>query len=318
MSELSLFIVGMPRSGTKLLRSLLNNHNDIFIPEIESLFIPQLLKKYGNRSLSSEMVDEVIDSLQNSLFFFYYSKSKSFNFDLLRQEGVAVKELIDIFFEEVARLENKNVKFLGDKSPNYIFEMNLLMGFYPNAKFIHIVRDPRDYALSMKKTWNKNMYRAAYRWSEAMSRLYRISQKKEERRRIVEIKYEDLIQSPKNTLQSVCKFLGLEFHPSMLELSQSVELIGDARESEIESANSQKYLSELSEREQLKIEKLTAKFLKYYAYPIPNGIIHSSEVSKFKKLYWKVSDVCNLIRFNVHKYGLKKGLDKLIKAAKHL
>ena len=42
-----IFIVGMPRSGTKLIREILNRSDDVFIPHSESVFIPYLVKKYG-------------------------------------------------------------------------------------------------------------------------------------------------------------------------------------------------------------------------------------------------------------------------------
>lgn len=317
MNNLSLFLIGMPRSGTKLLRSLLNNHKEVFIPEVETLFIPDLLKKYGENRLTLEMVDNVITDLKKSLFFFYYLQSRSFDFDRFKCEDLSIKEFLDLFFTELAIQENQDVKWVGDKSPNYIYEVKLLMSFYPNAKFIHIVRDPRDYALSMRKTWNKNIYRAAYRWSHGMREIYNIPQNKAANS-IIEIKYEDLIKFPQITLQKVCDFIGLEFQPDMTELNQSVELIGDARGKQIDSANSQKYLSELTEKEQLKIEKLTAKFLRHYGYPISDSVIYLAEVSKFKELCWKLGDAYNLILFNVQKYGFINGLNKLIKAAKHL
>jgi hypothetical protein len=50
-NKLSLFIVGLPRSGTKLLRELLNNHDNIFIPSIEAYFIPHLTKEWGGASV---------------------------------------------------------------------------------------------------------------------------------------------------------------------------------------------------------------------------------------------------------------------------
>jgi len=90
MRELSLFIIGMPRSGTKLLRCLLNNHNEIFIPENETLFIPYFLKKYSGKKLNAQEIDVVIEELQKTLFFFYYLKSKSFNFDNLRADQISI------------------------------------------------------------------------------------------------------------------------------------------------------------------------------------------------------------------------------------
>ena len=312
MRELSLFIIGMPRSGTKLLRCLLNNHNEIFIPENETLFIPYFLKKYSGKKLNAQEIDVVIEELQKTLFFFYYLKSKSFNFDNLRADQISIKEFLNLFFNELGAQGNKKAKIIGDKSPNYIFHLDQLIQFYPAARFIHIVRDPRDHALSMRKAWNKNIYRAAYRWKNAMDKVNTVTSHKEAQ--ILEVQYEDLISSPSETLKQVCAFIGVDFYDKMLNLDSSVENLGDAKAARIFSNNFQKYLSELSGKEIKKIEQLTFRYLKSYGYFVSEDITPVEKVGALQEALWKLDDIIHLVQFNFKTHGVKRGIEKLLKA----
>src|SRR5690625_232613 len=314
MKKLSFFIIGMPRSGTKLFRELLNNHNEIFIPGIETHFIPYFLKKYSGKKFNTLEVDSIIEELKQTSFFFYYLKSKQFNFEKLRADQITIKEFIDRFFNELAIQEDKNSTILGDKTPNYIFHFNELVKFYPDAKFIHIVRDSRDYSLSMRKTWNKNIYRAAYKWERAMDKVNKI--KPGGKVHILEIKYEDLISTPKEILEQVCAFLEIDFYDEMIELDHQVEYLGDARAARISSDNSQKYLSEMSEKEIKRIEQLTFEYLKSYGYPVSDEIVPVNNVSSLRKASWRLTDIYNLILFNVKTHGFRNGMEKIIKVNK--
>jgi hypothetical protein len=311
MNRLSFFIIGMPRSGTKLFRELLNNHEEVFIPEVETLFIPRLLKKYKHEKLSEEQVDEVISDIKKSLFFFYYLKDHEFNFDKLQTRNVTIKQFLDRFFEELANYRNKKASLLGDKSPNYINEISLLMDFYGEAKFIHIVRDPRDYVLSMNKAWGKNMNRAAYRWRKNVKNIHKIDSPKSQQ--IFEIRYEDLISNTEETLLNVCNFLGISYDNDLLKLDHSVENLGEANSAKIESNNSQKYLTQLNERQIRKIEKLTYPVLGNY-YDSRSDIQSELHPNQLKKGFWKIADGLNLIKFNIMTHGVIKGIEKLLKA----
>ena len=71
--EISLFVVGLPRSGTKMLREILNKHSEIYIPTIEAHFVVDLLEKYNGKILVSQDISQIIHRVRQSLFFFYYA-----------------------------------------------------------------------------------------------------------------------------------------------------------------------------------------------------------------------------------------------------
>ena len=72
-TPVNLFLFGMPRSGTKLLRELLNSHEEIFIPMAESHFIPLFYKKFGKiiDFSNSEVRSNIKKDIEKSLFIFY-------------------------------------------------------------------------------------------------------------------------------------------------------------------------------------------------------------------------------------------------------
>lgn|SRR5690625_410295 len=313
MSEdISLFIIGLPRSGTKLIRELLNNHNDIYIPSIEAYFIPHLIRKYGNRKLNGEEVVSVIQEIKTSLFFFYYAEKHQFDFSKFNLEDITVNDLIYLIWKELAIKElGKTVKVLGDKTPRNISHIKLLLDSFSNCKIIHIVRDPRDNVLSAKNTWNKNIFRTAYKWQLGVDNLKKYRNNRE---RIMEVKYEDLIVSPKEVLKDLCNFIGVSYQCGMDKLQIDVENKGGF----IDGSNFNNYKTGLSKSELEYVERLTKKGLEHYGYKL------ESKDCKFisypglpKLLFWQAQDVINLALYNIREHGILRGIEKMKKAHKH-
>src|SRR3712207_7075395 len=80
----------------------------------------------------------------------------------------------------------------GDKSPMYTEHIGLLAELYPQARFIHIVRDARDCCLSAHNAWRKNMVRWAQRWAEGVTKARADGRRIPDR--YLEIRYEDLLE----------------------------------------------------------------------------------------------------------------------------
>ena len=83
----------------------------------------------------------------------------------------------------------------GDKTPNYLLYLPLLKTLFPKAKFVHIIRDVRDYCLSINAAWQKNPYRAAQRWHDSIKKC-RKDGKTLPQGDYMEINYEALIDDP--------------------------------------------------------------------------------------------------------------------------
>ncbi|MEX2485547.1 MAG: sulfotransferase [Brumimicrobium sp.] len=313
-NRLSLFIVGLPRSGTKLLRELLNNHSKIFIPKIEAYFIPHLVEKYGSQLLTDKQVHEVIKEIQNSLFFFYYVQNHQFNLQKFYTSNISIQELLANIWQEMAINETDEKKeVLGDKTPRNVHKVRSLLDGFPGAKIIHIIRDPRDNVLSSYNKWSKNIYRTAHKWQNGIND-FNESLKYTGDQKIHEVKYEDLLTDTNSELKKICQFLGIDYEEGMNELVLEVENKGG----KVDSSNFNKFEDKLSEKKIKKLEEYCMDGLQQYSYRIlfsdqPKSITPG----QLQLLRWKLYDAVNLMIYNVNEHGLARGFEKIKKARKH-
>jgi hypothetical protein len=227
-----LFIVGMPRSGTKLLRGLLIQHPRIRIPLIETEFLPYLVRwvaRHGPPS-SEESFARLTAQVRTASYFDYRHGGRPFTSGLWQ---AACNGKVDAagLFEGFVRLEvdapQGSGLIWGDKSPTYIRHLGMLLEQFPTARVVHIVRDPRDYCLSMYNAWRKDMLRAASRWGADVLQACRLCA--DNRDRCVEIRYEMLLGDPERELRKICEAIGVDVLPAMLQLDHAVENLGDAK-----------------------------------------------------------------------------------------
>lgn len=119
-------------------------------------------------------------------------------------------------FELFAARQRK--RLYGDKTPGYVNHLDLLGGLFPEAKFVHILRDGRDVALSYldRPEWGpRTVAEAAFYWRTRVQR-GRVSGARLGPARYLEARYEALVDDPERTVSEVCAFLGLDFTPAML------------------------------------------------------------------------------------------------------
>jgi hypothetical protein len=112
----------------------------------------------------------------------------------------------------------------GDKTPQYVRSIAELSAIFPGSRFIQVIRDGRDVALSyLSLDWGPpNIWRAAHLWRSDVT-AGRTAGRALGPRRYLELRYEDLVPSPEGALQVACRFLGLPFDPAMLEYHRGAE-----------------------------------------------------------------------------------------------
>jgi hypothetical protein len=306
-----LFIVGLPRSGTKLLRDLLNQHPRIGITTVESHFLPFMMARFGE-SPNFENEQEF------SRFFSEFTRTP-FYWNMCRQgrrlDDKTLTTTADLMswssiFEAILKFYAPSGKRMagfiwGDKTPGYVNHMPLLKDLFPRAKFLHIIRDPRDYCLSVQKTWGKHMYRAADTWRRTLEK------RRPEGQRLghsyKEVHYEALLSDPLGVLSEVCLFLGCEFTPTMTSLDEPAENLGDARGSKvIVRDNTKKYRTQLSLNQIQRIEEIV--------YPVAVDLDYDLEyatsfnpVDQLMLKVFKLYDGWASMMFHIREKGLCQG-----------
>jgi hypothetical protein len=109
----------------------------------------------------------------------------------------------------------------GDKTPMYVLHIRQLGTLFPEARFVHIIRDGRDVARSfMDGGWADRIEDATLYWKLQVVRGRRAGQRLgPERYR--EVRYEDLVADPESVLTSICEYLDVAFDPGMLRYQES-------------------------------------------------------------------------------------------------
>ena len=217
------FVVGCDRSGTTLLRLMLIQSPDLHIPA-ETRFLARLKKKsrvYGDFSQAFRRRRFVNDLKNNKATTTTYTFPA---FKLTEKEAEkALAEAAPTNFPGAARAlfdasaRKNDKKRWGDKTPKQVSDILWLARAFPNAQFIHIIRDGRDVAASiLKAAWTKDVFHAAYYWVKQVQegRKAGLSLGKE---RYCEVRYEQLVTHPEETLKDLCDWLHLEYVSEMLK-----------------------------------------------------------------------------------------------------
>lgn len=220
------FIIGRSRSGTTLLRSLMDSHSKISIPK-ECTFILQLSRKYKKINIWDSYK---INSFLNDLKLCWQYKELGIDESKLKSE--IEKYAPEIDYKTICKLvlfnSNKsenNIIYLGDKNPSYSIYFNELYKIFKNdCKYIYIQRDYRDQFLSQKNAGIEipNVVVSAKRWVKAYENYLRISEKKPSN--CYFLSYENLVTNTEVELKKICKFLLLDYESGMLNFNSNGSL----------------------------------------------------------------------------------------------
>jgi hypothetical protein len=217
-SDRPIIIVGCARSGTTLLQAMVHSHARLTMPP-ENRFV---MAAYRRRVRFGDLSDPVNrDAVAD---FIITRKSSKFgdlglDADQVRQRmhevPPTIGSLIGAALEAYAHRFGKDR--WGDKRPNYIQNLDDVLALFPDAQIIHMIRDGRDCAASLKRMpwWTFGYPASVYKWARAID----VALDARERLRpdqYHEVRYEDLVASPREELTALCDFLGEDFDEEML------------------------------------------------------------------------------------------------------
>ncbi len=196
-------IGGCGRSGTTLLRVMLDSHSQIACGPESFLFLPTPIDP------------------ENLHFKFGIPKK------IILSLAASADRWIFIEKFQTAYLSRTHKKIWADKTSRNVHRFDAILAHFPNARIIHMIRDPRDTVASLrthrkrrvvagrivKNNWIMPYPDCINRWITSVSD----GIKWRSDRRYIEIKYEDLVHAPDATLKKVCQHIGVRFEPAMLQ-----------------------------------------------------------------------------------------------------
>ena len=222
----AVFVVGAARSGTTLMRLMLDAHPQVAIPH-ETAFVPSALALGGGAGR---------DELARFLLGFPTWPDMATSEGELRDALAAVEPFtladgLRAFYLRYAAVRGK--PRWGDKTPSYALHLPAIAAAFPEARFVHLIRDGRDVAVSLRPLWfapGQDMTTLAHEWSRhvlaARAAGARLGT------RYLEVRYEDLVRDPRLELARVTDLLELPFAAEMLGYFQGATtrlLEGQAR-----------------------------------------------------------------------------------------
>lgn len=218
------FIIGFQRSGTTLLRLMLDHHPELAIPlDTTGLWsrYEARLSQYDHLA-TVEATRRLIDDLLGEERIQLWEAGFTAEQVLARRQRPGFPGIIEAFHLAYATAHGK--ARWGDKDPGNMLRMDTVNRWFPDARFLHIIRDGRDACLSqLQQSFGYDdclpcaeAWREQVQWVCHTGRILGTE-------RYWEVRYEDLVADPMPHLMAACRLIGVPYAPSMLEYHRDVE-----------------------------------------------------------------------------------------------
>jgi hypothetical protein len=219
------FIVGCPRSGTTLLQIILDAHPHIAIPPESYLFerFGYFFNGYGDLRDPKCLRQLVQDLLRDERIRLWKLEVSVEDFCEALCERT-VRGVLSLLFSFYTR-KNGKIRW-GEKTPGHVFHLDQIRSIFPEAKFIHLVRDGRDVAESLSRVYfgKKSIWANAQRWRQAVLAFHAF-QERVPCTSTIEVFYEQLVEKPREEVAKILTFLQADAGaaPHELELTRLQE-----------------------------------------------------------------------------------------------
>ena len=211
------FIVGAPRSGTTLLRAMLNRHPRIGLSDETYYFYYVYLRRRTFGDLANA-------GNRRSLVESYGATQRMHRLKVdlprlnerLMAEGTSYPAFFATILQFYAEAQGK-VR-AGEKTPHHAWYVDDLLSWYPNGRVIHLVRDPRDVCASLFNVpWGRKTATAN---TDLWVNLTRSAERGQGNPRFRRVRYEDVVAEPEQAMREICEFIGEQFDPATLSTAK--------------------------------------------------------------------------------------------------
>lgn len=278
-----IFIVGVQRSGTTLLAAMLASHSRLSCGP-ETHFFRKLAAVPSDALCAPESWPHEAVHFVSSITHTNFNGESDKTTTLLQKYGLS-REQVENFLRNrdpgipaiLASVVEPYMRVLGkqrwvEKTPDHISFLDRIRKSFPDSPIIRIVRDPRDTALSMMQVpWGaKTFLEALLYWKrldgagDAFIRNDQFSHT---------LRYEDLIRTPREELEKLCRFIGEDFEEQMLDTSVTGKQVNSrdvpwkAKASQpVDSSRDKVWLRSLSKAENMLAEAFLGDRMKAYGY----------------------------------------------------
>jgi hypothetical protein len=274
----AILMVGEQRSGSNLLRLILNTSPEIAAPHPPHILqnMMPLIPAYGDlqdEEVMARLINDVCRLVENNpvpwdgITLFDRNQVRA----LCRENSLVA--VFDAVMQINAKRQGASAWMC--KSMQNIRWARELNAYLHKPKFIYLYRDPRDVALSFSKAvvGDKHPYHVIRKWAE-LQELCLGASKFLGPDQLIHVRYEELTSQPEKVIRRLCKFLGIEFMPEMLEFHRSQEADRTAKQSSLwsnltkplMSDNSMKFLRDMPQEHIRIIESIAGTLIDRLGY----------------------------------------------------
>ena len=301
------FIVGRGRSGTTLLQNIIDSNENAVLARESKIIIHLKNKYFGVEKFDEQTIDELIADLYKDNFFNFFwevdqekltKELKSYPTNQLTFSIVCKI----IYLHYTSFFNKKSIKIIGDKNPAYAVFIPELLEVFPDAKFIHLVRDYRDNVVSNSKAFGEKSFGyLAYGWLVFNKKIEEANYKYPNK--FYTLRYEDLVSSPKEKAIEICDFLNLDFSNEMLSFASKINDLPITLPKNhlnllkpINTSQVGKYKNELNDNQLGLIDFICGDFAKKYNY---------YPTTKKNKFHFKLKLLYYQLRYKQFKFIIK-------------
>jgi len=313
------FICGHPKSGTSLLRSLMDSHPQMIVYPEETIFF----RKYLPAIIGMDKPEQIEIARKMLIHIFEWNTSNPPS----TQEGYPDRDYSTISMQivngEMQRLleeqfrnpgdmlsavilaygyataqVNLNTRYWVEKSPYNEYYLDQILNWWQNARFIHIIRDPRDNYASYRRKhadWSPEFF--SQNWKRSTAAGVENQTKLGEDKYLI-LRYEDLVHHPKETMQKLTAFLVIDWDSSLLQPTRAGKnwggnsMFNDAFES-ISDKPIGRWQQELSPEDTLIIETMSGDLMNKFGYKsafTENGVLANKQNTVLMlQVLWRVN-----------------------------
>ena len=277
------FLICSERSGSNFITSLLNGHPDLCGPPPTHMFrlFGLNIGNYGD--LEGESRSAFLRDFFDARETIFSDWNTRFSSDELAEacgEGSVVRSAFDFMYGAECNADGAQQVVVKENHTYRI--VPFLETFWPSARYVYQVRDPRDVAASWVKTDSipGGVEKAVEVWLEDQAETRLLLETGSLADRVYTVRYEDLIDDTPAELRKLCAHLGVEYTPEMLEFYNDQRTVKNASQIDawsnlskpVLSGNAGKYKSTLSPDDILYIELMCADLMDRHGYETDHDV----------------------------------------------
>ena len=279
LADRPVFLCGLPRSGTTLLHSLLDGHPQLLVSPSETAFFQKFVPNFADGMNAAERSLLQAFDPENNYYQLYLSHIDCDEMwaAMARQVGEDAPSWLWAMMSAWAQLNGQNLESVArwiEKTPFNELHREQIFAWWPDAKCIHLLRDPRAVlATYQKRQPGTTVEQVAFQWLRSATSIDSGRAENALPHQTLILTYEALVREPQLTMQQITDFLEIEWHETLLRPTKAHgkhDWRGNSAHNQkfsgIEAASAERWRTQLSEADCALIEQLLATSMHRFGF----------------------------------------------------